>query len=109
MDSSATSKSKPEQLYDASVIRNDEVNLPTTLTELPEANHFQRGSNERVADERKPNEAEAVSENATSTIAGSLKLDCNDDGLIVIKTDVQQLEETGVRVFNEGKNVARTK
>lgn len=97
-------------MYDASVIKNDEVNLPTTLTELPEAIQPQQTNNVGVTDERKKDETLAVSENATSTTAESLELGCDDEGLIVIQTDVQQLEEEDTsRVFNEEKHVARTK
>ncbi len=109
MDSSTTNKSKTQQLHDANeIIKNEDVNLPATLTELSEINQSQQRHNVGVPDERKI--VCDQTENPTSSAAESLELGCNDDGLIVIQNDVEQIEEAATaRVFKEEKPVARTK
>lgn len=92
------------------MVENDEVNLPATLTKLPETIHQQQSYNEGVIDEEKTSSVETVSENNASTVSDSLELGCDDEGLIVIQTDVKQVEEeNATRVYKEEKHVARTK
>lgn len=96
---------EPQQLHNASAVENTEVNLPTTLTTLTETNCPQQSYDEVVI-----NEAVTVSEDTRSTAADSLELGCDDKGLIVIQTDVKQVEEENTTpAFKEEKLVARTK
>lgn len=76
-----------------------------------ETNQPKQISDEGVTDERKQisEERATVSESPTSTAAESLELGCDDEGLIVIQTEVKQVDEDKNRVLKEEKHVARTK
>lgn len=107
MDSSATKKSNSDQLHDAA--KNDDINLPTTLTELPKKQQQQdERRSESVQDERKAIPEKLVG--APETPTESLELGCNDEGLIVIQTaDVQQKNDDASRTVNEEKHTVRSK
>ncbi|XP_037044610.1 uncharacterized protein LOC119080396 isoform X1 [Bradysia coprophila] len=97
LDSSSTNKSKSEQLHNEQAVKNDETNLPTTLTELPGLSQAQLN---RVSVEGQTNSENvvALSENSTLTASEFLELGCNDEGLIVVQTDVTTKEENTTEV-----------
>lgn len=113
LDSSATNKLKPHNI---SVAKYDDVNTSATFSKLPETNQPQQSNNECVVDEQKKNNEEKVTalQNATSVKNESLELGCNDEGLIVIQTDivqtdVKQKEDDTACVRKEEKPATRTK
>lgn len=111
MDSSTT-KVKPQELHKTSAVKHDEITLSETLSKLPETNQSQQSNNEDAMDERKKNFEETVTvlhTATTSVTSDALELGSNDEGLIVIQTDVKQVESVAACVSAEEKPVTRTK
>lgn len=104
LDSSSTNKSK--QLPDEQAVLNDNINLPSTLTELPVINQAQPDRIEGVSVEQN---VVVVSETYTSTAAESLELGCNDEGLIVVQVDSKPIERDASRVVKDESQAARSK